>query len=327
VSELLAVGVAESDYVLSESEVIWELREAYSVSVQLAVVKALRYYYLMYRRGVRPRDLLLFLKRCGVEVKDNVLRSALSKLVKKGVALRLGHRYYVRMDLKPEAAVMIRRRVHSGSSSESRNRSREFMYARSEDELKDFGMRIAKKIEKMVKEGEREKVLGYILFYGCGLRPSSDRPLGIGLDGERNIYVVVWEDKLKKLRVVRSDEGFFKVLASHQSIFNFLVDVIEASDDDMVVVFNLGGLSIESSVLAKYLKTLLGVKVKWLWLNDNVWRLLPPLVHWKRLARAVFLSYADDFDMQVKVLGEVNGLPVVKGMHTNTGVRRYYVRE
>jgi len=325
VSELLAVGVVEPSYVLSESEAALELGQAYSVSVQLAVVKALRYYYLVHHEGARPRDLLLFLKRCGVEVKDNVLRSALSKLVRKGVVLRRGRRYYPRMDLKPETAVMVRRRIHG--DSKKRNKSKEYMYARPKDELRDFGMKIVERIEKLVKDYDKIKALGYILFFGCGLRPSSDRVLGIGIDSQGSIYALVYEGKLERLRLVTNEEGFMWMLMSHQLIYDFVRSIIESAGDNESVVFDLDGFSIVSDILEKHLWKILGRKITWLWFDENEWSLLSSLVKFKRLARSVFLSYVDEFEAQLKVLGEINYIQVVQGMHANTGVRKYYVRE
>jgi len=340
VAELLSLrSVAESEYeyVLPESEVARELRRAYSVSAQLAVLKALKHFYMLYHRGAAPMDILRFLRKHGVDAREGSVRSALSRLAQKGLVIRRMHLYFPRMDVDPESVVDLSRAraakskylnvgAASGSPEEEEVGKEEYRYAKSVDELTSFGERLVKKIEHLIRDGEREKALGYILYFGAGLRPSGDKVLGIGLGNDNQVYVVIYESKLKRLRLVSGEEGFMHELMKYQLIYNFIRDIIEDSDAGDVV-FELDDFEISSSVLGRSLRKILGKRITWFWIDDVLWRELIYAVRYKRLARSVWLSYADDFDVQLRVLGEVQGLPVVRGMFSNVKNAKFYVRE
>jgi len=286
------------------------VRDAYTRSHQLGIIKALYYYCRINPRGARPRDLLSFLNKLGIEVRDNYLRAELSYLGRKGVIVKEGERYRIRENFKLED---LEKLVDIGRSRAGRKRW--FNSSRLKDWRPKHSINAAKLIQaynlynlvshiKTLIEKNGLEALATLLYLGGGLRPS-DRVIELGYK-EGSFYAIVYETKLNRFRLICEEyDRLWHELLREEEVRQWLLEVIRRHDEE---------------------------PLQWPWKQEYKWRVSRE--EWdliassirrkkKRVARRVYLAY--QALGQALVLGNYRGKCMVVGVHLDPSNDDYYI--
>jgi len=208
------------------------IQDAYTRSPQLGIITALYYYSRINPRGARPRDLLSFLSKLGIEVRDNYLRAELTYLCKKGVVVKKGGRYRVRDDIdldNLERMVDINRSRAGRERWLNLSRSENWRPKRSVEATKLMQVynihNLVSHIKALMKQNEL-RALAILIYFGGGLR-LNDKLNELGFK-ENGFYAIIYEAKLNRFRLICEEyDELWRELLKDEEIRRWLLEMIK----------------------------------------------------------------------------------------------------
>ncbi|RLE91197.1 MAG: hypothetical protein DRN04_13395 [Thermoprotei archaeon] len=216
---------------------VWErVKEAYSISPQLAVLSGLYHYCRVRPEGARPRDLYKFLSQLGVDIKENTLRAELSYLVRKGIVVKKGGRYRVRDDIDLddlERTVDINRSRAGREKWLNPSRSGNWRPKHSVEATKLIQIynihNLVSHIKALMKQNEL-RALAILIYFGGGLR-LNDKLNELGFK-ENGFYAIIYETKLNRFRLICGEyDELWRELLKDEEIREWLLKLIKRHNE------------------------------------------------------------------------------------------------